>query len=240
VGDCGGFGRRCRGPFGTGGLVTVGCRLENHDAWSDPRLEESGPCWQGYLADAVEDAASVTITIHSYGRSKPSLPSGVFCPAIAYERSLRVSLRQPLGDRVVFDGGGDIPVPLPVTTIPAPQGGGPPVRRFGTDCGIFDEMSGWPTTTLDRVRIDFGAVPPPGLVECIVTAAEVGTPARLSLVRASEGDSGRRTTDGYPLPAATVVSYVVQEDRTIDVIADTRGQPGGGVSTRTCTAISSP
>ncbi len=88
-------------------------------------------------------------------------------------------------------------------------------------------MSGWPTTI----------APLPTGGECIVTAARAGTPARLSIVRASAVDSGRFTFDGYPIPAATVLSYVVKGPGVIEVITDTSEQPGGVVATETCTAL---
>ena len=106
----------------------------------------------------------------------------------------------------------------------------PPIPPGGTDCGIVDEMSGWPTTI---------TMPTAQMSACITQAASAGHPARFIVVTASDMDSGRKTSDGYALPAGIVTTYVVTGPAHIEVTTD-RTEAGGIVATQLCTGLSAP
>jgi hypothetical protein len=111
-----------------------------------------------------------------------------------------------------------------------------PVRHYpaippgGTDCGIVDEMSGWPTTI---------TMPAGQMSTCITGAAASGTPARFVVISASQVDTGRKTNDGYALPAGIITSYVVTGPQRIEVTVD-RTEAGGVVATQLCTGLPAP
>jgi len=109
--------------------------------------------------------------------------------------------------------------PTPVRTFP-------PVPAGGTDCGITDEMSGWPTTT----------VPGPVIATCLADAFGSGRPARLVVIRPSTVTSGRVTSDGYPIPAGILVTYRVLGPGQLQVTTD-RHEAGGAVTTQNCTGL---
>jgi hypothetical protein len=102
----------------------------------------------------------------------------------------------------------------------------PPVPTGGTDCGINNEMSGWPTTT----------VPGPTIYSCLFDALSSGRPARLVLIRPSNVDSGRTTSDGYSIPAGILVTYRVFGPNRRQVTTDRR-EVGGPVTTQNCTGL---
>jgi hypothetical protein len=106
----------------------------------------------------------------------------------------------------------------------------PPVPAGGTDCGIVDEMSGWPTTV---------TMPASQESTCITQAFADGTRARLVIIHASNVETGRKTTDGYTLPAGILVTYVVKEPGQVEVITD-RAEAGGIVTTQSCTGLPVP
>ena len=97
----------------------------------------------------------------------------------------------------------------------------------GTDCGINNEMSGWPTTT----------VPGPTVYSCLRDALSSGRPARLVVIRPSNVDSGRTTSDGYSIPAGIVITYRVLGPNRLQVTTD-RHEAGGPVTTQNCTGMS--
>ena len=105
----------------------------------------------------------------------------------------------------------------------------PPVPAGGTDCGISDEMSGWPTTT----------VAGPTTYSCLTGALSAGRPARFVVIRASGVDSGRTSGDGYAIPAGILVTYRVFGPDRLQVTTDRRAA-GGPVTTRNCTGLSPP
>ena len=90
-------------------------------------------------------------------------------------------------------------------------------------------MSGWPTTT--------GA----GLTtySCLYDALSSGRSARLVVIRPSNVDSGRRTSDNYSIPAGILVTYRVLGPAQIEVTNDRRST-GGVVTTRNCTGLDPP
>jgi hypothetical protein len=102
----------------------------------------------------------------------------------------------------------------------------PVVPVGGTDCGITNEMSGWPTTT----------VPGPAIYSCLSRALSSGRPARLVVIHPSNVDSGRTTSDGYAIPAAVLVTYRVFGPKRLEVTTDRR-EAGGPVSTQNCTGL---
>jgi hypothetical protein len=106
----------------------------------------------------------------------------------------------------------------------------PPIPAGGTDCGIVDEMSGWPTTI---------TMPAGQMSTCITQAAAAGTPARFVVISASQVDSGRKTSDGYALPAGIVTTYVVTGPNRIEITID-RTEAGGVVATQLCTGLPAP
>ena len=105
----------------------------------------------------------------------------------------------------------------------------PPVPARGTDCGINNEMSGWPTTT----------VPAPAAYSCLTDAMSSGRPARFVVIRPSNVDSRRRTSDGYSIPDGIVITYRVLGPQRLEVTTDGR-QAGGPVTTQSCTGLSPP
>ncbi|HVN50059.1 MAG TPA: hypothetical protein VMT43_01435 [Acidimicrobiales bacterium] len=115
-------------------------------------------------------------------------------------------------------------------------GGATPVRHYppippgGTDCGIVDEMSGWPTTM---------TMPTAQMSTCITQAAATGHPARFVVISASDVDSGRKTSDGYALPAGILTTYVVTGPARIEVTVD-HTEAGGIVATQLCTGLPAP
>ena len=105
----------------------------------------------------------------------------------------------------------------------------PPVPAGGTNCGIFDEMSGWPTTTEQG----------PMVYSCLSEALSSGRAARFVVIQASNVDSGRNTSDGYSIPAGILVTYRVFGPERLEVTTDRR-EAGGPVTTRICTAPVAP
>ncbi len=102
-----------------------------------------------------------------------------------------------------------------------------PIPAGGTDCGINNEMSGWPTTT----------VPTPTIYSCLSDALGSGRPARLVVIQASNVNSGRTTSDGYSIPAGIIITYRVLGPNRLQVTTDRR-EAGGAVITQNCTGLS--
>jgi hypothetical protein len=102
----------------------------------------------------------------------------------------------------------------------------PQVPAGGIDCGITNEMSGWPTTT----------VPGPAIYSCLSDALSSGRPARLVVIHPSNVDSGRTTSDGYSIPAGIVVTYRVFGPNRLEVTTDRRAA-GGRDTTQNCTGL---
>src|SRR6516162_2094394 len=94
----------------------------------------------------------------------------------------------------------------------------PPVPAGGIDCGIDNEMSGWPTTTIAS----------PAVYSCLTDALSAGQPARFVQVKPSNVLSGNKTSDGYSLPAGTVITYRVFGPARLEVTTDRR-ESGGPV-----------
>jgi len=105
----------------------------------------------------------------------------------------------------------------------------PPVPAGGTDCGIDDELSGWPTTTL----------PGPIVYSCLSEALSSGRAARFVVIHPSNVDSGRTTSDGYSIPAGILITYRVLGPDRVQVTTD-RHEAGGSVTTQNCTGLSQP
>lgn len=105
----------------------------------------------------------------------------------------------------------------------------PPMPAGGTDCGIDDEMSGWPTTT----------VAGPMVYSCLSDALSSGRPARFVVIHPSNVGSGRTTSDGYSIPAGILITYRVLGPNRVQVTTD-RHEAGGSVTTQNCTALSQP
>lgn len=101
----------------------------------------------------------------------------------------------------------------------------PPVPDGGTDCGIFNALSGWPTTT----------VSPPGAYDCITEALAAGTPARLVMITAGSGTSGK-TGDGYDLPTHRIVTWVVTGRDRLEQHTDVT-EDGGRLTVEVCTGL---
>jgi hypothetical protein len=102
----------------------------------------------------------------------------------------------------------------------------PPLPAGGTDCGITNEMSGWPTTT----------VPGPAIYSCLSDALSSGRPARLVVIHPSNVDSGKTTSDGYSIPAGIYVTYRVSGLKRLQITTDRR-EAGGRVTTQDCTGL---
>jgi hypothetical protein len=114
------------------------------------------------------------------------------------------------------------PSPTPTRTYP-------PVPAGGIDCGVDDAMLGWPTT-----------IPPaPESYSCMANALSSGQPARLVLISPSNVDSGRKTSDGYPIPAGILITYRVLGPGQLQVTTD-RHEAGGSVTVQNCTGLSQP
>lgn len=103
----------------------------------------------------------------------------------------------------------------------------PPVPAGGTDCGTFNALSGWPTTT----------VSPPGAYDCITQAVASGTPARLVMITAGSGTSGK-TGDGYDLPTHRIVTWVVTGRDRFEQHTDLT-EDGGRLTVELCTGLAS-
>jgi hypothetical protein len=115
----------------------------------------------------------------------------------------------------------------PMSQSPAPARTYPPVPTGGTDCGIDDAMMGWPTTVL----------PSPMTYSCLTDALSAGRPARLVLISASNVDSSRKTSDGYPIPAGILTTYRVLGPSRLQVTTD-RHEAGGSITVQNCTGLS--
>jgi hypothetical protein len=63
-----------------------------------------------------------------------------------------------------------------------------------------------------------------------------GRSARLVVIRPSNVDSGRTTSDGYSIPAGIVVTYRVFRPNRLQVTTDRR-EAGGRVTTQNCTGL---
>ena len=103
----------------------------------------------------------------------------------------------------------------------------PTVPAGGTDCGINNEMSGWPTTT----------VPGPMIYSCLSDALSSGRPARLVVIHASNVNSGSTASNGYSIPAGILITYRVLGPNRVQVTTDRR-EAGGPVTTENCTGLS--
>ena len=104
----------------------------------------------------------------------------------------------------------------------------PPVPPGGIDCGISDEISGWPTTT---------TLPASMLYSCLYDALSAGHPARFVLIQPSKVDSGSKTSDGYSIPAGILITYRVLGPNQLQVTKDSH-EAGGSVTTENCTGLS--
>jgi len=120
--------------------------------------------------------------------------------------------------------------PTAAPSSPSPTGVQtyPPVPAGGIDCGISDEISGWPTTT---------TLPASLLYSCLSDALSSGRPARFVLIRPSNVDSGSKTSDGYSIPAGIVVTYRVLGPNQLQITTDSH-EAGGSVTTQNCTGLS--
>ncbi|HLX87270.1 MAG TPA: hypothetical protein VKR22_02240 [Acidimicrobiales bacterium] len=103
----------------------------------------------------------------------------------------------------------------------------PPVPAGGTDCGIYDALSGWPTTVAAS----------PAIYTCLINAFTSGQPARLVVIDPSRVNSGRYTRDGYAIPAGIVTTYRVLGARALQVTTD-RQEARGPVTVQNCTGLS--
>lgn len=117
----------------------------------------------------------------------------------------------------------------PGSPHPTAIGTYPPVPAGGTDCGINSELSGWPTTTISGTTT----------YACIYEALSSGRSARLVAIRPSNVDSGRKTDDGYSIPAGIVLTYRVLGPAQLEFTNDHR-QAGGPITTQKCTGLSQP
>ena len=123
-----------------------------------------------------------------------------------------------------------------VTTVPSPPTSTevqtyPPVPVGGIDCGISDEISGWPTTT---------TMPPSMAYSCLFGALSSGRPARYVVILPSNVDSGSKTSPGgYSIPAAILITYRVLGANQLQITTDSH-EAGGSVTTKNCTGLSQP
>ena len=79
-----------------------------------PKARKSDPCWEGYRARVYESDSAVAITIRRLRDATPS-ETLVACTDIGAQRTIRVNLQAPLGDRAINDGspqGGPISGPV--------------------------------------------------------------------------------------------------------------------------------
>ena len=119
------------------------------------------------------------------------------------------------------------------STTAAPSARPPKVRTYppepagGTDCGITNEMSGWPTTTM----------PGPTIYSCISDALASGHPARLVVIHPSTVYSGTKTSDGYAVPGGIFFIYRVLGTDRLEVTTDRR-EAGGAITTEHCSGLS--
>jgi hypothetical protein len=105
----------------------------------------------------------------------------------------------------------------------------PPVPAGGTNCGIENEMSGWPTTTIAT----------PAVYSCLTEALSSGHPARFIQIKPSRVYTGDKTRDGYSIPAGIVITYQVFGAAQLQVTTNRR-ETGGPVTTQNCTGLSQP
>jgi len=117
----------------------------------------------------------------------------------------------------------------PSSPHPTAVGTYPPLPAGGTDCGINNEMSGWPTTTASGTTT----------YACIYDALSSGRPARLVVIRPSNVYTGRSTRDGYSIPAGIFLTYRVLGPKQIEVTNDQR-QAGGPITTQDCAGLARP
>jgi len=68
-----------------------------------PKTRKSDPCWEGYRARVYEDESVVAITIRRLHDATP-IDVLVTCDRGEAIRRARITLREPLGDRAVYDG----------------------------------------------------------------------------------------------------------------------------------------
>ena len=155
------------------------------------------------------------------------------CPTIpAYGATLNRETMRPMRlvctlafvAAVLCACGGSTATPRPPKAVSYP-----PVPAGGTDCGINNEMSGWPTTT----------TPTSAVYSCLTDALNSGQPARFVQIKPSQVDSGRKTMDGYSIPSEIVITYRALGPSRLEVTTDRR-EAGGSVTTRLCTGLSQP
>lgn len=68
-----------------------------------PRVPKSDACWEGYRARVHEDPTGVVVTIRRLRNAEPP-DEPIACTDIGALRTMRLTLREPLGDRSVIDG----------------------------------------------------------------------------------------------------------------------------------------
>ena len=143
-----------------------------------PTLEASDPCWQGYRPEATESDDRVTVVIRVLQSSTP-FPDNYACTMEAYARTTEVTLRRPLGQRVLVDGAtGAEQRPFDGTTLLRPRTlpAGWDLRREGPGLTMAGALS-WSRT--------WGPPPEPPRNG---TCAETVTP--VTLTQSMEAPSG--------------------------------------------------
>jgi hypothetical protein len=82
-------------------------------------------------------------------------------------------------------------------------------------------------------------MPPSMLYSCLSDALSSGRPARFVLIQPSTVDSGSKTSDGYSIPAAILITYRVLGPNQLQVTTDNH-EAGGSVTIKNCTGLSQP
>jgi hypothetical protein len=72
----------------------------------------SGPCGADYRAAVAESEAAVAIAVQTISHAQPGQP--VVCDLMAVSRSVKVTLANPLGGRVVLDEDGNVTSVCPI------------------------------------------------------------------------------------------------------------------------------
>jgi hypothetical protein len=175
-----------------------------------PTLDPSDPCWQGYRAEATETDDRVTVSIRVLRSSTP-FPPNYACTLEAYARTTEVTLKRPLGTRVLVDGStGAEQRPFDGTTLLRPRTlpAGWDLRRDGPPVAVPGALS-WSRT--------WGPPPEPPRNG---TCAETVTP--VTLTQSMDAPSGLQRVE--PVTVRGVAGTVERDTLQIRVRWEERGQ----------------
>ena len=111
-----------------------------------PTSDPNEPCTVSYAAEVDETAGSITVNLQGHANPPPPPPSDgmvMGCDALGHQRSVRVQLAAPLGDREVRDGSDDRVVPVYRAATMLEPATLPDGYRFRDEAGFDPSWTQW-------------------------------------------------------------------------------------------------